>query len=125
MRRILFVHPDQKLSNLYVNRLQSHFLVDSAHNGLTAIRKFKAMTPSIIVSEYNLPVLSGLSLLRVVRSHPVHANLPFIFLSSHYDNSDALSFGANDWIDTHFAHPDYLLDRIYHNLKLNRYVQIN
>ncbi len=125
MQRILFVHPDRKFSQLYLSRLKPFFSVDSADNGLNAMRKFKTSPASLIVSEYDLPVLSGISLLKAVRSHPVYTATPFIFFTSYHDNSEALSLGANDWIEIHTSHPDLLIERIYHNLKVNRYVQIN
>ncbi len=124
MRKVLFAHPDQKLTELYLRHLRPHFSVDSAHDGLTAIRRFRKFEPSIIISEYKLPMLSGLSLLRFVRRSKSSA-IPFIFFSDHKDVSQALSFGANDWISIHEAQPEYLLDRIYHHLKTNRHVQIN
>jgi DNA-binding response OmpR family regulator len=125
MRKVLFAHPDRKLTEMYLRHLEPHFSVDSAHDGLTAVRRFRRFKPSIIVSEYNLPMLSGLSLLRFARSRSGFNTIPFIFFSDHQDVSQALSFGANDWINISTSQPEHLLERIYHHLKINRYVQIN
>ena len=119
--RILFANPDQKLSQIYVQHMQDHFLVDSAHDGLTAIRKFKLAPPSLIVSDYYLPLLSGLSFLKFVRNHELYAGTPFVFLSDFDDNTQALNFGANDWLNIKTCHPDHLLSNIYHHLKTNKY----
>ncbi|MBX4191540.1 MAG: response regulator [Candidatus Doudnabacteria bacterium] len=121
MIRILFAHPDQKLSSLYSQRMQEHFNVDSVHDGLSALRRIRLQTPSIIISEYYLPLLSGITLLKFVRSNSNYSAVPFIFLTEHNDNTGALSLGANDWLDSHASHPNMLLDRIYHHLKLNKH----
>jgi DNA-binding response OmpR family regulator len=126
MIRILLAHPDQKLSALYVQHMQEHFLVDSAHDGLSALRQLRVQRPALIVSEYHLPVISGVSLLRFVRSNTNFMATPFIFLTEHHDNREALSFGANDWLDLKASHPQTLLEKIYHHLRLNKHaVQIH
>ncbi|OGE74069.1 MAG: hypothetical protein A3I07_01310 [Candidatus Doudnabacteria bacterium RIFCSPLOWO2_02_FULL_42_9] len=112
-KKLLFVHPDYKLSGIYAKHLGTRFNVDSAHDGLTAIRRFRANPPSIVVSDYELPLLSGISFLRFVRQHPIHQAVPFIFLTTYHDNSEALGLGASDWLDTRNCSPDFLLDRIH------------
>jgi DNA-binding response OmpR family regulator len=121
MLKLLFANPDTKLTQIYNQRMQGHFLVDSVHDGLSALRSIKIHRPAIIVSEYHLPLLSGLALLRFVRTNQNMTGMPFIFLSNHDDNTEALSFGANDWLETKSSHPDFLLDRIYHHLKTNKH----
>jgi DNA-binding response OmpR family regulator len=121
MLRILFANSDQKLSQIYVQHMNSHFLVDSAYDGLSALRKFKLSKPAMIVSDYHLPLLSGLSFLRFVRQTAPPSATPFIFLSSHDNNTEALNLGANDWLDIRSCQPDYLLNRIYYHLKTNKY----
>lgn len=125
MAKILFAHPDQKFSQICVQHLKSHFQVDSVHDGLAALRRLKLSPPSLVISEYHLPLLSGISLLQFVRSNPRFAATPFVFFSDHYDNSEALNLGASDWIDIRTNHPDLLLDRIYYHLKQNRHVQVS
>jgi DNA-binding response OmpR family regulator len=121
MLSILFVHPDQKLSQIYTRHMLDHFLVDSARDGLMALRKFNANPPALVVSEYHLPLLSGISLLGFVRRHKQNHSIPFLFFSDHWDNSEALNLGANDWISINSAHPELLLDKIYYHLRTNKY----
>ena len=124
--RILFASPDQKLSQIYTRHIQSHFSVDSAFDGLTALRRLKLQRPHLVVSDYHLPILSGIALLRFIRTNQEFSMIPFIFLSNHHDNSLALGLGANDWLDTKSAQPEFLLDRIYHHLKTNKHaIQIH
>lgn len=121
---VLFVHSDQKLSEIYLRHLRPHFQIDSAFDGLSALRKLKLTDPRIVVSDYNLPLVSGINLLQYMRSTPRFAITPFLFFSDHDDAASALSFGANDWIDFRLSHPDYLLDRIYHHLKQNQQLEV-
>ena len=126
MLRILFAHPDQKLSQIYTQRIQPYFQVDSAFDGLTALRRLRMQRPALVVSDYHLPILSGMSLLRFMRGNQEFSMVPFIFLSNHDDNTEALGLGANDWLDIKSAHPEFLLDRIYHHLKTNKHaIQIH
>lgn len=121
MKHVLFIHPDQKLFQLYQPHLSQHFFLDSAQDGLRGLRKIKTNKPHLVVSDYQLPWLSGLSLLKFVRQNRRLAGMPFIFLTDHPSAHDALSFGANDWIVKKTAHPDMLIEKIYHHLKQNHY----
>jgi DNA-binding response OmpR family regulator len=119
--KILFVNPDQKLFQIYQPHLKRHFLVDSADNGLSALRKLRLSPPSLVVSEYTLPWFSGLTLLKFMRKDGRYAAIPFIFLTDHDNSPEALSSGANDWLSKKQTHPDFLLAKIYSHLKLNPY----
>ena len=121
MLKILFIHKDPKIFKMYQPHLSAHFLVDSAQNGLAALRKIRISPPSLVLSDYVLPLLSGLSLLKFMRNNQNLAITPFIFLTDHPNVSDGLSFGANDWIVKSHATPDFVIEKIYHHLKLNPY----
>src|SRR4051812_13954128 len=98
MHKLIFIHPDRKLQSIYKKSLADHFQIDSAFDGLQGLRLIQKQKPQVIVSEYNLPVLSGSSLLRFVRNHHEFFATPFIFLSSYHPAADTLGFGANEWI---------------------------
>lgn len=119
MHQLLFFHPDQKLVKIYERGLGEHFIFDSAHDGLSALRKIRLMKPKIIVSSYHLPRLSGTALLKFVRNHPTLSPVPFIFLSDHGDVSDALGQGASEWVALDTATPNLLIEKALTHLKLN------
>ena len=126
MVKILFAAPDPRLTNIYSQKLkQQSFVVDSVHDGLSALRLFNASPVHIVISEYELPILSGIALLKFIRSHRTHYSIPFIFFTDHQDNSLALGLGANDWIEKQDAVPEFLIDRIYHHLKVNKNLILN
>jgi len=118
MQRILFAHPNQKLTDIHSQHMRPYFNIDSVSDGLSAVRTLKLTKPMVVVSDYNLPMLSGLAFLRFVRSSPEFSMMPFMFLTDHDDNSQALSLGATDWLNIKETHPEILLDRIYLSLKI-------
>jgi DNA-binding response OmpR family regulator len=120
MLEILFVNPDVKLTNLYGRRLGEHFRVHTAVDGLSAVRMVRAVTPKAIISDYHLPLMSGKSLIYFVRNHKPTQSSPFIFLTKHDFDHDALSLGANDWIALHAATPDLVIERMHYHLKLKQ-----
>jgi DNA-binding response OmpR family regulator len=121
--KILFIHTDPKLVQLYQQGLEKHFLFDSANDGLAALRKIRVYRPSLIVSEMNLPSVSGMAILRYVRKHPHFSTIPFVFFSDELDAQEALSLGATDWLDRRFVSPHQLLDKIFNHLQQS-YVSI-
>lgn len=113
MRHVLFIHPDRKLVEIYRRHLAPHFSVDSAHDGLAGLRMIKLHRPRVIVSDADLPFMSGLALLEYVRSHPeIHAT-PFLFLTRSAMPPEALGLGATAWLDQREHGPDSLLDHLY------------
>ncbi len=119
MIQILIANSDRKLTSIHEAHLKRHFLVDSAHNGLQALRQASLRRPAIIISDYHLPLISGLGLLKYIRSHRQLHAIPFLFLTDHTDASLALSHGANDWLSRSLTTPEVLAEKIYHHLKLN------
>lgn len=72
-----------------------------AANGADAWERIQALRPDVIVSDVDMPGISGLELLERVRSHPVSALTPFIFLTSLQERRDmrhGMSLGADDYI---------------------------
>ncbi|MBI4363594.1 MAG: response regulator [Candidatus Doudnabacteria bacterium] len=121
--KIFIADPDEKRVELYKASFKLHFLVDSAHDGLMSLRKIKLHKPHVILSAVNLPLLSGIGLLKSVRSHPeLHARL-FIILGRE-ELPAALSLGANDFFDYDIS-PNEMISKIFYHIKINRYVQID
>jgi CheY-like chemotaxis protein len=64
----------------------THFL--EAENGEDALEKIRNTTPGLIISDWNMPKMNGLNLLRAVRSRPESPYIPFIFLTSKSEVED-------------------------------------
>jgi two-component system response regulator VicR len=113
MPHLLFIHPDQKLISIYQKQLSRHFSVDSAHDGLIGLRKIRNNRPRMIISEYLMPYMSGLSLLKFVRNHPEMYATPFLFLTNEHMPNEALGLGASAWIRQNDHRPEQLISQIY------------
>ena len=59
-----------------------------AENGVAALEKIKEIVPGLIISDWNMPLMNGLALLREIRSNPAHRHIPFLFLTSRTEARD-------------------------------------
>lgn len=50
-----------------------------AENGEAALEKLRVAAPGLIISDWNMPKMNGLGLLRAVRSRQDSPYIPFIF----------------------------------------------
>jgi DNA-binding response OmpR family regulator len=119
MPGLLLIHPDHKMLGIYQKHLGTHFMVDSAHDGLTGLRMIKTRRPRVIISELNLPFMSGLALLEYVRNHPDHMRTPFMFLTDAPMPEEALGMGASAWLRQREHGPEELLQQVMSHLTLN------
>lgn len=126
MFKIFIAHSDPKLVAWHKQKMQPHFSVDSAQDGLTALRKIRLIKPHVILSDDYLPKLSGLALLKFVRTHTELGATPFIFISHKAVVEEALNLGANDWLVLSEVNSDVITQKIYYHLKLSQsYVQVH
>lgn len=70
-------------------------------DGEEALRAVVARPVHLIISDYNMPKLDGLGLLRAVRSHPPIAKTAFIMLTGRADKElvqRAVQYGVNNYL---------------------------
>lgn len=56
--------------------------ITTAANGADAWRMLQTQTVDVVISDWNMPVMSGLDLLRKIRTTPRLANLPMLMMTS-------------------------------------------
>jgi len=100
--RILLVEDDDDLSES-VSRIlrEAGYRVSTADNGVSAFLAMDELLPDLILSDINMPGLDGLGLLNRVRSHPLLASTPVVFLSALtncHQRREAMNRGADDFI---------------------------
>lgn len=118
MTKILFVHPDRKVVDIFHRHLKDYVAVHVASNGLSALRQLKLVRPKLVASEVDLALISGLSLLKFVRSHPEFCVVPFLCLSNHDEHvTEALNLGANEWINLRTQPTEKVVEKIHYHLK--------
>ena len=56
--------------------------ITEADDGKTAIRQLEAEKYDLVLSDWNMPGMSGLELLNEIRSNPELKNLPFVMITA-------------------------------------------
>jgi two-component system chemotaxis response regulator CheY len=72
-----------------------------ARSGRDALGKLEKQAVDLIISDWNMDDIDGLTLLRVIRKHPKTQGLPFIMATGRSDKEqvkEAISFGVNNYI---------------------------
>jgi two-component system, chemotaxis family, chemotaxis protein CheY len=76
-------------------------LIHEAENGKAAMDTASLQPLDLIISDFNMPEMDGLGLLRAVRGHPVVRKVPFILLTGRSDRElvvKAAQAGANNYL---------------------------
>jgi two-component system chemotaxis response regulator CheY len=76
-------------------------MIHEADNGADALQKALIQPIDLIISEFHMPEMDGLGLLRAVRGHPAVRKLPFILITRRSDRElvvVAAKAGVNDYL---------------------------
>lgn len=87
--------------------------------GNKAVAEIEKVLPSVILLDWMLPELSGIEILKIIRSKPDIKNIPVILLTAKGEEEDkirGLSAGADDYVTKPFSIPE-LLARVKTNLR--------
>ena len=80
-------------------------------NGQEALDKLTGQAVDLIITDLNMPVMDGLTMIRQLRAKPAHQGVPIIFLTTESDadiKAQAKSAGATGWLTKPFD-PDQLI----------------
>lgn len=94
--------------------------VFDAVDGNRALAVMKGQAIDLILSDWEMPNMSGEELLRAVRANPLSAATPFVMISSRGDRNHvikAVEAGVSDYLSKPFT-PDELLRKVFKQLKL-------
>ena len=72
-----------------------------ARSGRDALGKLEQSSVDLIISDWNMDDIDGLTLLRVIRKHPKTQTMPFIMATGRSDKEqvkEAISSGVNNYI---------------------------
>jgi len=75
--------------------------MDEAADGEDGLRKLITEPAHLVISDFNMPKLDGLQLLRAVRTHPKTAKTAYIMLTGRADQDlvqRAVQFGVNNFL---------------------------
>jgi DNA-binding response OmpR family regulator len=113
--RILLVEDDPGMAEVAAALLKARghktSVVSSAEEALGEVRR---LPPDLVISDIQLPGLSGLKLCELLRGEPRTASIPFILLTVLGKNSDkvaGLRLGADDYLSKPYD-PEELAARV-------------
>lgn len=90
-----------------------------APDGNRALAQIKNQTVDLILSDWEMPNMTGAELLSAVRAMPNGGNVPFIMISSRGDRSHivkAIQLGVSDYLSKPFSGEE-LLKKVFKQLK--------
>jgi two-component system chemotaxis response regulator CheY len=82
--------------------------LDEAADGLEALARFRARSYDVVITDWNMPRMNGLELLRAIRHEPARADTPVLILSGEVTSGrvvQALEAGANGFVAKPFISP--------------------
>ena len=100
---VLVVDDQMTIRSLVRSGLQQLGFKDirEANDGEAALRSMLSFQSNLIISDYNMPKLDGLGLLRALRAHPPTSKTAFIMLTGRADRElvqRAVQFGVNNYL---------------------------
>jgi len=104
---VLIVDDERDLRTLLdFNLRQAGWRTAQAESGAEALARARALTPSVIVLDLNLPDVSGIDVCRLLRDDPETRDLPILMLtarSAEEDRVQGLTVGADDYLPKPFS----------------------
>ena len=125
MLNILIVEDDVTIRELLSYNLKKKFKILEANSAEEAIDVCNNNNIHLILLDWMLPEMSGLSFLRTIKKQKNNSEIPVIFVTAREDEKDkiaGLTSGADDYITKPFSHLELLarveavLKRTYPNL---------
>jgi two-component system, chemotaxis family, chemotaxis protein CheY len=100
---VLIVDDQQTIRSLVRTGLQQLGINNcvEAQDGEDGLRQILIKPPQLVISDFNMPKLDGLGLLRAIRSHPPIRTTAFIMLTGRADKElvqRAVQFGVNNYL---------------------------
>jgi two-component system chemotaxis response regulator CheY len=100
---VLVVDDQQTMRSLVRTGLQQLGVrtIYEAPDGEEGLRQMLTRPINLVISDYNMPKLDGLGLLRAIRSHPPIQKVAFIMLTGRADKElvqRAVQFGVNNYL---------------------------
>jgi CheY-like chemotaxis protein len=123
MKKILIIEDDLIVGNIYRNKLSVEgFHVDIAQDGQTGLGMLRTFRPDAVVLDLVLPKLTGVEVMKQIRSDPDFKSIPVIVFSNTYLTNlvqDAWKAGATKCLSKANCTPKQVLEVVRSALGLN------
>src|SRR5476649_216043 len=120
MKKILIIEDDQIVANVYRNKLAVEgYNTESAPDGETGLKVMRTFKPDTIILDLMLPGMSGLDVIKQVRSEDEFAKIPIIVFSNTYLTNmiqEAWKAGATKCISKSNCSPKEVIDVVRHTI---------
>lgn len=117
---IMIIEDEEALALLLKYNLEKEgFEVIWEARGNKALAEVEKRCPSVILLDWMLPEMSGIDILKLIRSKPDIKNIPVIMLTAKGEEEDkikGLSSGADDYVTKPFSIPE-LIARVKANIR--------
>ncbi len=114
MKKILIIEDDQIVANVYRNKLAVEgYQTEIAADGETGLKTMRTLKPDLIVLDLMLPKMSGVDVIREIRSEPDFSSLPIVVFSNTYLTNmiqQAWKAGANKCLSKASCSPREVVD---------------
>ncbi|NDU79905.1 MAG: response regulator [Ferrovum sp.] len=80
--------------------------VDEAPNGIEALEKLHLNHYALVITDWNMPLMSGIELIENIKHKPELAHLPILMITTEQDQehiSEALTTGADEYLIKPFS----------------------
>jgi len=99
----ILVADDSVTMRMIVTRAlqEQGWTVRAASNGVEALELASVQVPDVVVTDWNMPVMGGLDLVRKLHASPALCRVPVLVLTTEDDSEDqqaARSLGVKSWI---------------------------
>jgi CheY-like chemotaxis protein len=120
MKNILIIEDDQIVANVYRNKLAVEgYKVEVAGDGESGLRIMRTFNPELIILDLMLPTISGVDVIKEIRSEPDFAKVPIIVFSNTYLTNliqDAWRAGANKCLSKSSCTPKDVIEVVRHTI---------
>lgn len=122
--RILIVDDSSTMRRIIKNTLQRLGYNDllEAEHGVEAIAKMKEASIDVLITDWNMPEMNGLELVKHVRAQQQYTDMPIIMVTTEGGKAEvitALKAGVNNYIVKPFT-PDVLKSKLEAVLGINQ-----
>jgi signal transduction histidine kinase/DNA-binding response OmpR family regulator len=123
--KILVVEDNLDICRYLQTVLQEDYHLAFAHNGQEALIFLQTQTADLVLTDLMMPVMNGFELIKILKNHPTHQQLPILMLTARAELTDkiqALTIGVDDYLVKPFDEAELkaTLQRLFNNLYQRR-----
>jgi DNA-binding response OmpR family regulator len=123
MKKILLIEDDKIVANIYQNKLAvENYQTEAASDGESGLKLMRKFQPDAIVLDLMLPKMSGVEVIKQIRSEAEFSKVPIIVFSNMYLTNmvqDAWKAGATKCISKNSCSPKEFLEVVHHTVGNN------